>query len=541
MPNCSANCAKLSAGNGGIGIILRGGDTWHEGNSSATPYTGGTWDLYGWYGNAYGGNVSNCVYEGSQTGCLYVGVDTTWYNSANCGSWCRPILTGDNPTATAFVSSCAYQVANPGGNFGTNSLVTMPAWTILDSFELTGLCASAANTANGNTYVGGWASGGNYKPISMLENSYLHGWTSTSTAGTGSGSHPVTILGGGGGVWQVFDHVVIDGSDSDPQVASWGDFPWFYHMRDSIIRYISQGVGAQCHDIHDNIFEHFYYTLYDGHRNMLECNHDAGSNQSPATSTPNVVYNNVVRHFDPSFGNGEVFWFCPNYNAEYWFNNLMYDVLVPGSGQPWAIAGTQQYGDCVGGGPAGQTGIGGQFMFNNTLVDLSQTCKTSGSNLSGGAYLTVYNEHLINSPYDGPGCTGYGSSSNVVMSPATAQSQGYTMASAGLSSPHTCANDGTTPCAPMASTKATVGVGTNVQTYCTQLASYTSDSSISVDAANACKYGTTDGCSYNGTSHTMVCPGQGVVTRPTTTAWDSGAYQYFGAQAPTNLTGTVPQ
>src|SRR5215475_13577794 len=48
MPNCSANCATVQNQGGGIpagtGLILRGGDTWHFGATTA-PASGGTWNF----------------------------------------------------------------------------------------------------------------------------------------------------------------------------------------------------------------------------------------------------------------------------------------------------------------------------------------------------------------------------------------------------------------------------------------------------------------------------------------------------------------
>ena len=540
MPNCASSCAAVSAGNGGIGIIFRGGDTWHFGNSSASPYTGGALDIYNWFSNAYSGNLgSGCVYESTQTGCLYFGVDTAWFTG---GSWVRPVFTGDNATVSGsgnYASSCSYQVTST--DFGTNNLIDMPAFTVVDNFEMTGLCSSALNTSNGNSYLAGWASSGVNTSTSFLMNTYIHGWSATSTAGSGSVSHPLALVNGGGGVFQVMDHDVIDGSDSNPQVAAWAPGPWFYHIRDNMVRYTGQGYGAQCHDIHDNIFEHFYLTVLDGHYNALECNHDAGPNQSPATSTPNVVYNNLMRHFDPSFGSGEDFWFCPNTNPEYWFNNLQYDI----SGQAWAMAGTGQYSDC--------TNTGGQYLFNNDFVDTSSvTCHGSGSNVSGGAYFTAYNNQLIGTTFDASGCTGYSDSSNVIMSDSTATSQGYTTGVAGTTAANNCAHDSTTPCSPTAGTNSTVGAGHNLTnnsaltaavttTWCATLATYSvSDPSVGVDAANACKLGTTDGCAYNAITHTMVCPAQTAVARPASTAWDIGAYQYMTGIAPVNVLTGAP-
>jgi hypothetical protein len=521
-----------------MGIILRGGDTWHEGNPSASPYTGGTWDLYTWYTNAYAGNVSGCGWELANSTCLYAGVDPTWFRGS---SWTRPILTGDNPAQSGsgnFVSSCAYIVPTPSGNFGHNILVSISAWTILDSFELTGLCVNDSNTnLTGNTYIAGWAYGGSASAESIIVNDYMHGWTATTAAGSGSSSHPVTIISGGGGVHQDFDKIVVDGSDSNPQEAAWAAFPWFHHMRDSLIQYVANGSGNNCHDIHDNIFQHMYYMLYDGHYNNLECNSDYS-----ASGTVNVFYNNVARHFDPSFGTGEVFWFCPNSTPEYWFNDLEYDV----SGQPWAIAGTLQYPGC--------TGTGGQYWFNSLyMVNNTLPCHGSGSDQTGGAYRTIYNLQMIGTSFDGSGCTGFSDPSNIVMSNATATSQGYTTGSPGtaLGSTNNCANDSTTPCAPVSSSNSTVGAGHNLAnnstipaavatTWCQKLSSY-SEPAISTDAYNACTYGTTDGCAYNSTTHAMVCPAQTAVSRNGTGAWDVGAYQMSGVPRVTTLQGTVQQ
>jgi hypothetical protein len=301
-----------------------------------------------------------------------------------------------------------------------------------------------------------------------------------------------------------------------------------------MIRYVTQGVGQACHDIHDNIFEHFYNPAWPTHGNILECNDDSPGNMpNQPQNTPNVFYNNIVRHDDPSFSSQVHLWFCPETVPEYWFNNLEYDVA---GGNFWDIAGPPGYG-C--------SNTGGQFMFNNTLVDIVQPCHLGGSNQTGGKFLTVLNEHLINTPYDASGCTGYQSPTNVSMSSATAASQGYTMGSKGTSgSPNTCANDATTPCAPISASSSTVSAGANHMAYCTALASYITETTISVDAAAACALGTTDGCMYNVATHTMACPAQTAVARLASAAWDAGAYQFSGSRAqapqpPTNLKATV--
>jgi hypothetical protein len=182
-------------------------------------------------------------------------------------------------------------------------------------------------------------------------------------------------------------------------------------------------------------------------------------------------------------------------------------------------------------------------MFNNTLSGTIQVCHMQGSNVTGGAFTTVYNEHLLNTPWDGTGCTGRSDSSNISMTWATGNSQGYMKGSPGVTDSDTCANE-TTPCAPISLTNSTVGAGHNLTssstvadavttTWCATLASFSSEFAIGTEAANACKFGTTDGCTYITSNHTMSCSGQTAVARPATTAWDSGAYQYSASQSQT--------
>ena len=231
-----------------------------------------------------------------------------------------------------------------------------------------------------------------------------------------------------------------------------------------------------------------------------------------------------MRHDDAGFGPaGQVhLWFCPEGVPEYWFNNTVYDVY---NENVWDYAGPPIYG-C--------TGTGGQYMFNNTLVDVTQPCYVPTVN-HGGQYLTVLNEHLINAPFDigTTSCTGRTDSTNIAMSDAKATSELYTTGIGGGSgAPNNCANDATMPCTPTAAGNGTVGTGGNHQAYCTALAAYGSEPAIGTEAATACKYGTTDGCTYNTTSHTMVCPGQTPVARPLSGAWDAGAYEFAGGDPP---------
>ena len=150
--------------------------------------------------------------------------------------------------------------------------------SIIDNFELTGVCSADLNVTSGSNdaYIDVLTSGMAGTGMSIITNVYIHGWTATATAGTGSNTQPGTLIGGGFNGLQGFDHLVIDGSDSNPGSFAWGTFPSFYHMRDSIVRYANQGVGQWCHDIHDNIFEHFY-------------NHNPGAASTPTSLSATMI------------------------------------------------------------------------------------------------------------------------------------------------------------------------------------------------------------------------------------------------------------
>jgi len=522
MPNCAGNCAGLQASLGGTGsnaaglrIIFRGGDTWHFGNPQASPYTGGNW-YWSWTGTS-----TSCVYEGTQTGCIYIGVDQTWYAGS---SWTRPVLTADNPTSASLVSSCTYQIS-PGGNPYSNTFFGVTGFVgglVLDNFEMTGLCQT--NAALSNAYV--LDSGGNGVLNNFWTNLYIHGWSATTaTTQYSMAAFNMSTVGS-----DSFIANVVDGSDSYAPAIGVFSFPNILHMKDNVFRYVSQGVGGLCHDIHDNIFEHFYHPLdQSAHNNILECNSDANG------ASPNVFYNNIIRHNDPSQNGGVDVWFCPNTTPEYWFNNILYDLGPNTTSNVWDIAGPPGY-SC--------SNTGGQYMFNNTFVDVNHPCGIP-ANSANGHFLVIYNEHLIGGSWSMGLCTGGPTSrTNVSMTDSTATSQGYTSGSSGVSgAPNQCAND-TTPCAPTAAKNGTVGAGSNLFSYCATLASYLSDPSIGTDAAGACTYGTTDACAYSTSTHTLNCPGQIAVAKPSSGAWDAGSYQSSfnsGGQPnpPTNLAATA--
>jgi len=174
MPNCAGNCAAYTPA-AGDSFIFRGGDTWHFGNSSLTPYTGGEWLSGNWSGTA--GNP------------IYYGVDLTWYNSGVCGaSWCRPIMNGDNPTSVTGVASCTYPATAPF--IYVMGLSTSP----LNNFEFTGMCEQRTPGSGVATYIS-WGGAVDVAPTyNILENLYFHGWTHRTFSCPGTDCDSMTAI-----------------------------------------------------------------------------------------------------------------------------------------------------------------------------------------------------------------------------------------------------------------------------------------------------------------------------------------------------------
>jgi hypothetical protein len=534
MSACTGSCASYTPA-AGDQFIFRGGDTWHFGNSGATPYTGGTW-TWTWSGLSSSCDTSDNP-AAVRTSCVYIGVDTNW----SAGSaWTRPIMTGDNPTSTTAVSSCAHTV-------GTNNdflIVNNNAFAVFDNLEWTGMCqsipqSSSNNYGNGqNIYVTDNGSG-SIQTQNVYENNYFHGMThlpfSCSEPG---GGEPVGIcfneaalsgrinasstLGPGN---------VCDGWDSDP--SSFGCILWgpSYLVYGNVFANFSQIVVNGYHDWHDNYFFN-YHAVGDGfaHGNSFEANNDAPGSDNEGHSQPNVpfnvFYNNILGHNAVGTSGDVKLWFCPNNTAaEYYFNNIVYD---QGAGNNWDIDNH----DCGG-------GTAGQFLFNNTL-DVP-----SVGALNCVATETIKGNHEI---VDGGSAFASGScsiSNEIQMTHATAVTQGYMAAGKGASGSNsntTCAND-TAPCVPTSSTDSTVNPsgGANLQGYCTTLqGSNTADGGDIVRAGNACQYATTDTCTYDTSTRSISCPRAPAVGRPGSSIWAAGAYQFsVGPNAPTGLTAAV--
>jgi hypothetical protein len=535
MPNCSSACLAYQNARPqpGDSIIFRGGDTWHFGNRDASPYTGGTW-YWTWSGTS-----TNCDTTDNpaptRTSCIYVGVDQTWYSG---GAWARPIMTGDNPTSTSTVGSCAYGPVGPKNDF---LMVNNNAFAWFDNFEWTGLCSGVASTV-GNNYLNSWNlyivdAGGSVVVVqNVYSNHYAHGWTHLPYSCSEPSGEPVgQCMSSGfitGGIMSTLGPGnVCDGSDSDPHSVQCELGPG-YIVFDNVFANQAQVVVNGYHDWHDNYWFNYTNTT-DGiaHGNEWEANTDAPGSDSSGHSQPrvpfNVWYNNVEGHTAPTATGDVKVAFCPNtFAAEYWFNNIQYDQA--GTGNTWDVAT----------GGFNCSASGHEYMFNNTL----DSPGAGALNCVGGMVVTGNHEIV-----EGTSAFNAGScriSNEIVMNHARAVTQGYMATGRGTSGSNndtTCAND-TYPCAPTSSADSTIGGGGNFQSYCLSLLA--SGAGEIARAGTACQNGTTDSCSYNTANHTVNCPRDTPAERPESAAWDAGAYQFSGSQAavplpPTNLSITV--
>jgi hypothetical protein len=512
MPNCASNCAAVTP-SAGTGFIFRGGDTWHTGNSSPSSgvAVGGTWS---W------------TWSGTSSAHIYIGVDQTWYVGS---SWTRPIINGDNPLNSvsgsgAGVSSCTY--GGGGANlFSANGAI----YYHFDNFEMLGMCWGTGTTTVG-AYIftqgkSAQVQGSPNPNPRWIEDNYIHGWSHVKFNGSGnpSGSFGAAINGISGipsngayyGVIMQFN--VIDGSDSDSYSLSWcGNQGDTWIVQYNVVRYNGgDNSPLSTHIFHDNLFE-WGYNADDGgsHTDWPLQNYgsEPGGGTFPGDGTPNLFYNNVVRHIPGSMSS--VLWQFPQGSTpDYDFNNVFSD-----------YEGSGNYNNFC------QGSCGKMVVFNNTEENSSSGeggCIYCNGD-SGGGTITSVNNHWITS--------GTGTSA-VFQSPSqvTETTPLYMTVGTASTDSYTVAND----FAPTSSSGPTVTAsGTNETT------GYCADSVLhNAVAEAACVQGIT-GVSYNSTTHTVVYPANTPVARPSTGAWNVGAYQFSGSTTttvapPTSLTATV--
>ncbi|HTC64989.1 MAG TPA: hypothetical protein VK709_19265 [Candidatus Saccharimonadales bacterium] len=470
MPNCSSTCSSITP-KAGDSFILRGGDTW---TSSSFPWTW-TWS----------GSSSSPIQVG--------GLDQTWFAGA---SWTRPILTG-------------------GGTFpnGGSAQVFFLALSDVSSvtvswIEFTGFYLGSSATA----WVGYLDRGATGTNIT-IGNNYFHGWKHAAGINEGDPGGNVTAIlchtGNTDATTSIYRNA-IDGSDTAKD-----DFTGIYTTGgcgDIYQNYISWIIDAvnegSIVSFHDNVLANDGGECYAGcasHNNVMEEN-------SGPTSANSFFYNNYfVNPASTDNSGGIVLQLAPHSGQTSWFFN---NVITNG---PLYQANEVVCADALSGGGGTCT------IFNNTMEAGTDSTPPGGMPIRAGSFngskspaaINLYNNHTISSAspmYTTSDCTSgckvtQNPNPNLIQSKAAANAQGYTLAQAFSFS-------------PTASSGATVGSGVNETSLCTTIYS------LNAAAGTACQSDTTYGIVYDTTTHTVTGPARTTVARPSSGAWDAGAYQW---------------
>jgi hypothetical protein len=557
-------------------FILYGGDTWGHGD------LGVEWD---------GNGTASCITTPNST-CEYIGVDQTWFKpvTGTCtisGSTCTwvsglrapytgglsaPCNTGycggdfgyldsvTNNTVTLGGTSCTVSstpaqgasnvisfsgcspgtgtvsfsysywtrpIFNMGGAVGSNSNNVIYMWgnyVTFDNIEVTGF----------HTSGGG---GGNiiqmFNTGQVAEHIYAHGWSHATSGDTDNGQ-----VVGGGGTGTVHD-CVFDGTDTTGDMMV-GIISGMSDVYNNIFANLTNGFEAVGSNWHDNWVGPINQCYSGCHQNGIFLFGPNGANNNTM-----FLYNNVVTHIQLPGGGGGI-WLTGNNPSStgvgFGFNNVMYN---NDSGFSLDLFGhnAQNYGTW--------------YWFNNTeecgkdsaLSTGPGSCANDGggtNGLTGKIYFS--NDHFIKGDTSAPVTCTYATctfTTDLTQTLTTAQSQptspGY--------------NDDGPPSLPIgnsylafsplssctAGTCSTLEAGTNNESLCTQIAAIgTSDAAT---AAAACKLSTGYACAYNISNNTVSCPDTVANARPTSGAWDIGAYEFNGGDPPpappTNLTDVV--
>jgi hypothetical protein len=377
-----------------------------------------------------------------------------------------------------------------------------------------------------------------------FENLYFHGWKTSLTSGTAS-----RAFSGGCGepsTGTTVRYSVSDGSDTAQNMMTFS-YPALPIAYGNVMRYMVSGLDGCGDNWHDNLFENMVSQVGGGHQDAFLQNDPCGTYNSGQYY---FFYNNIVRHtlFASSGGSGHV-WLqglgdcgaigTPLTNCiGYAFNNVVYD-NIPGN----MVDVGSHYG----------VNLGTLYFFNNTVqcgtdtsagsCEIGDNGNAQGGVAAGGTMaVNLINNHWIVASVttsvlccsEPAGAGNRGSCYSFTCSDTTPSYQTVTTANA-----QGYTDTGNFAFQPTSGSGSTVGAGTNESSLCQSI------SGINSDAGSACMNATSYACTYNATNHTVSCPANTAIARPTSGGWDIGAYQFSSTtQAsvpgpPKGLTATV--
>jgi hypothetical protein len=453
MASCTSNCGSYTP-TAGDTFILMGCDVW------------GSTDL-----------PVNWNWSGSSGNPITIGVDKTWYNTTNCPSaWNRPIL--NNASLTVFSpQNTLFNVASSGAT----------SYVTVDNIEFKGL---ACTGSCGGIQVGIWCY--NSCSNSTFSNLYLHAWNIVTDGNC------VLIGYGASSASNIATTNIIDGSDATGANPAGATCNAIYpmlpaHFTNNVIHDVANGIvghsnGSEAVEIGGNLIYH-----------VAESN--AGSHPNNIYTIPPVSGNGIYYVHDnlvhDSVGEAYYFGYGQGVETDYAWNNIWYNIANSPEG-------------------GGSTGGASFYAWNNTVVPGAGANCFQPSLQGGNSYTTVVieNTHCISTGAVAPSSWGSATAvltTNVLMSPTTATTQGYTSSQNFTYSP-TSAGDGT------------VGAGTNLAARCSgQLSGLCNDTTYTVI--------------YNAAAQTATAPARTPNTRPPSGGWDAGTYEYSSVSAPAPPSG----
>jgi hypothetical protein len=472
MVGCANTCASTTPA-AGDSFIFKGGVTWPNG-------------VFGWLWT-WSGNATTASPGCTGTGCIYIGVDKSWYTGA---SWARPILDAEG-TATTTRDGIANHILRLYANY-----------VIVDNLEFTGLywtgVPSFGHSVNLQISGGTPGVGTNIE----IKNIYIHGW-SHNTYASGTREIPCGVVGDTGipnnHTNSIIHDSVIDGSDTskDSCSAIFGGPPYIVN---NYLNWVSSGMiinGSVKVDGNTvtNIPASFDTSA---HTNGIEIN----------ASQDAVVSNNVIANL----GGGTLgLWVAPNVNYSTWvYNNLIYNTDTSNVVDP---APPVTNNGCANNGTY-CTSSGSVYIWNNTVQcgpDSNPSAVCAAGIASSIAAVELKNNHWITNattPNNGEWSTNGvtpTTATNLRQSASAATSAGYTSAQ-------------TSPFFPTAADGATVGTGTDLSASC-------------AGALTALCSSTTLGVILN--ADKTVTARKTAIARGA--AWDIGAYEYARETWPTTL------
>ena len=456
MAECASSCASVAPA-AGQGFILKGGETWSSGNFAI-----------GW---SWGGTSANPI---------YVGVDKNWFAGS---SWTRPIWT------------C------PSGCWNTS---TNKSYDILDNIEMTGLLDACINCGVSGSESGTAPNYVNmYGTYQVVENLYIHGWSTTRTV-SNSSSQAFRFVAGSNGIGDTMRYNAVDGSDTAKNMmfVTFQNTPIAYGNE---MNYVYTGLDGCGDNWHDNIVENsMVQGVTTGHQDGLY-------HVSQCYSPNSLIYNNIIRNTTNPMTAGAVkFWMngnggCPFSSCtNYAFNNVIYNVY-PGNEIDFGGHSAVNYGTW--------------YFFNNTVSCGTNSVQgicggPAGNGNTGGTMVTnLSNNHWIMSSVQ-PFCNGSvagthfvcNESSDLIQTLSQANAQGYNSGSP-YAFQATSAKGATITAGSAATASLCAAIGT-----------------VDASAGAACQSDTTYACTYDTTTHSVNCPARVTVARIAPP--NIGAYQY---------------